>query len=79
MLTDAHCHPFDLAGHFPAAEDERRQLGVMCAASASTPEEFTCCENLSRQADAAAPILCCFAIHPQLPSLKKIVIDEQLG
>ena len=70
MLIDAHCHPFDLAEHFPEAESERRRLGLICAASASTPEEFAFCEKLSRQAkaDTAPPILPCFAIHPQLPA-----------
>ena len=67
MLTDAHCHPADLAERFPAAENERRRLRVICAASASTPAEFEYCERLSRQAEADAPVLPCFAVHPQLP------------
>ena len=73
MLTDAHCHPFNLAEHFPAAEDERRRLGVICAASATTIEEFEYCERLSHQADsdAAAPLLPCFAVHPQMPAYEK--------
>jgi TatD DNase family protein len=71
MLTDAHCHPSDLKELFPTAEDQRRQLGVMCASSATTIEEFEYCEGLSRQAktDTAAPLLPCFAIHPQMPTL----------
>jgi len=70
MLTDAHCHPFNLNEFLPDAESERRRLGVICAASATTLEEFELCERLSGQAktDAAAPILPCFAIHPQLPA-----------
>ena len=89
MLTDAHCHPFDLAHHFPAAEDERRRLGVMCAASATTMEEFTYCEQLSQQADAAPsngappPLLPCFAVHPQMPvvmpATKQSSCSEQLA
>jgi len=82
MLTDAHCHPFDLAEHFPAAEDQRRQLGVMCAASATTAEEFAYCERLSFQArdDNAAPLLPCFAVHPQMPAVSGLsVFDEQLA
>ncbi|MDR1858587.1 MAG: TatD family hydrolase [Treponema sp.] len=67
MLADAHCHPFDLAACFPAAEGERRRLGVVCAASATTMEEFEYCEELSRQAGEQAPLLPCFAVHPQLP------------
>jgi len=67
VFTDAHCHPFDLALHFPDAENERRRLGVMCAASATTLEEFIYCEKLAKQAEesAAALLLPCFAIHPQ--------------
>jgi TatD DNase family protein len=55
--------------HFPTAEDERRQLNVLCASSATTIKEFEYCEKLSRQAknDAATPMLPCFAIHPQMP------------
>ena len=82
MLTDAHCHPADCIEHFPAAEDQRRQLGVMCAASATTAEEFACCERLSLKAreDAAAPLLPCFAVHPQMPAVSKSsVFDEQLA
>jgi TatD DNase family protein len=69
VLTDAHCHPFDLAEHFPSAEAERQQLGVICAASATTLEEFTFCEQLSREAkdNKVAPLLPCFAVHPQMP------------
>lgn len=67
MLTDAHCHPADLAGLFPDAEKQRRQLGVMCAASSTTAEEFALCERLSHESrdEAAAPLLPCFAAHPQ--------------
>jgi len=79
MLTDAHCHPFDLAAPFPAAEDERRRLGVMCAASATTIEEFEYCEELSRQAGNAAPLLSCFAVHPQMPmSNEKLAMRKGL-
>jgi len=82
MLTDAHCHPADLIGHFPAAEDQRRQLGVMCAASATTAEEFAYCERLSLQArdSAAAPLLPCFAVHPQMPAVNQLTVSsEQLA
>ena len=72
MLTDAHCHPFDLVRFFPGAEDERRRLKICCAASATDTEEFAYNENLVRQAvvDKAAGILPCFAIHPQLPAAR---------
>jgi TatD DNase family protein len=73
MLTDAHCHPFDLKQVFPVAEEERRRLNLMCAASASDGEECAYNEDLARQAaaDGAAPMLPCFAIHPQLPAADK--------
>jgi TatD DNase family protein len=67
MLIDAHCHPFDLANIFPQAEEERRQHGVLAAASACNIEEFSYTEKLSRNAlpEGAVPILPCFGIHPQ--------------
>jgi TatD DNase family protein len=68
MLCDAHCHPYDLLSHLPEAENERQQLNVICAASSSNPEEFEYNEQLSLQAkeSGAAPILLCYAIHPQM-------------
>jgi TatD DNase family protein len=82
MLTDAHCHPADCTEHFPA-EEQRRQLGVMCAASATTAEEFAYCERLSHEArgdDNAAPLLPCFAVHPQMPAVKQLAVSsEQLA
>jgi TatD DNase family protein len=68
MLTDAHCHPFDLAEIPPQIEDERRQLGVLAAASACSLEEFAYNEKLSRNAvlEDAVPILPCFGVHPQV-------------
>jgi len=72
MLTDAHCHPFDLARVFPEAEAQRRRLGVCCAASATDTEECAFNEELARKADVdgAAGILPCFAVHPQMPAAK---------
>ena len=69
MFVDAHCHPFDLKDYSPQAEEERRKLGVICASSAAVLEEFEYCERLSNQAkaDNAAPLLPCFAVHPQMP------------
>jgi TatD DNase family protein len=69
MLTDAHCHPFDLARFFPGAEEGRRQMGVFCAASATDREEFEYNEALAHKAKSenAVGVLPCFAIHPQMP------------
>ncbi|MDR1099748.1 MAG: TatD family hydrolase [Treponema sp.] len=71
MLTDAHCHPAALAELFPGAEAERRRLGVGCAASATSREEFEFHRELAQKAaeEGAAPVLRCFAVHPQLPAL----------
>jgi TatD DNase family protein len=73
MLTDAHCHPFDLVSVFPKAEQERRRLGVLAAASACDLEEFTYNEELAKKAVAEnyTPLLLCFGVHPQLPAVKK--------
>ena len=81
MLTDAHCHPFDLADRCPQAEEERRQLGVMCASSATTLAEFEYCEKLAIQAkeNAAAPVLPCFAVHPQMPAVEQLSMNRQLS
>ena len=70
MLTDAHCHPLDLIRVFPEAEKERRDLGVLAAASACDSEEFSHHEELARNsaAEKTAPLICCFGIHPQLPA-----------
>ncbi|MDR3020388.1 MAG: TatD family hydrolase [Treponema sp.] len=67
MLTDAHCHPFDLVQYYPQMEKERRRLGVLAAASAHTPEELAHNEKLAQAAaaDGCAALLPCFAIHPQ--------------
>jgi TatD DNase family protein len=76
MFTDAHCHPFDLFRVFPQAEEERRRLNVLIAASATDAEEFAYNEDLARKApdksaDSAAGIRLCFAVHPQMPAVKK--------
>jgi len=70
VLTDAHCHPSDLIRVFPQAEKERKDLGVLAAASACDPQEFSYHEELARNSSAekTAPLLCCFGIHPQLPA-----------
>ncbi|MDR0324442.1 MAG: TatD family hydrolase [Treponema sp.] len=68
MLTDVHCHPFDLAGCLQNAEKERRRLSVIAAASACRFEEFAHNENLAHRAasENTVPLLPCFAIHPQM-------------
>jgi len=79
MLVDAHCHPYDLAGVFPEAEYERRQMGVLAAASACGAEEFAYNETLAHNAEAdnAASLLPCFAVHPQQFAVYKEQFNEQ--
>ncbi|MDR2103841.1 MAG: TatD family hydrolase [Treponema sp.] len=66
MLTDAHCHPWDLTGFFPGAEEELRRLGVVCAASSGNRRDFSYHEGLVRE--KGLPLILCFAVHPQLPA-----------
>ena len=70
MLTDAHCHPFDLAGYVPQAEEERRRLGVICAASSWNIGQYEYIDALAQKAaaDKEPALLRCFAVHPQLPA-----------
>ncbi|MFP3089763.1 TatD family hydrolase [Treponema sp. TIM-1] len=74
MLTDAHCHPWDLLLRFPEAGEERRRLGIACAASAWNREDFICHEALARQG-ASPRVVCCFGVHPQLPAAE---VEERL-
>jgi TatD DNase family protein len=70
MASDAHAHPFDLLQRYPGVEEERRSLGIVCAASAWNGEQFAYHEVLARAArrDGAASMALCFAVHPQLPA-----------
>jgi TatD DNase family protein len=72
MASDAHAHPADLAVYLPEAEQERRSLGILCAASAWNGEQFAYHRELADQArqEGAAPMALCFALHPQLPAVK---------
>jgi len=74
MLTDAHCHPFDLYSCFPQAEEECKSLRVAAAASACGLNEFAYNEELAKKsaAENLAPLLPCFAVHPQLPAVKTL-------
>jgi len=77
MLTDAHCHLYDLESFFPEFEQERVRYGVLTAASACGINEFAHNENISRNAavQGAAPVFLCFGIHPQLFKVRN---NEQL-
>jgi TatD DNase family protein len=71
MLTCAHCHPFDLVRVYPEAEEERRKLKVLAAASSCDLEEFSYIEGLAGKAaeNAETAMLPCFAVHPQMPAM----------
>jgi TatD DNase family protein len=78
MAADAHAHPRDLLALFPGAEEERRRLGVPCAASAWNGEEFALHRKLAAAADrdGAPPCRLCFAVHPQLPRMTGTAAGE---
>jgi TatD DNase family protein len=84
MLTDAHCHPFDLAQFMPSAEQQRRQIGVLAAASSCDLKEFSYNEILAKETvmQNSAPLLPCFAVHPQqlaMCNLREFDIEKQLS
>ena len=70
MACDVHAHPYDILRIYPDAEAERRSLGIACAASSCTREEFLFHEKLAITAkqDGAPALFLCFAVHPQLPA-----------
>ena len=79
MASDAHAHPENLLHIFPEAEEERTSLGIACAASSSSREEFIFHEKLASAAieDNAPPLYLCFAVHPQLPAYKKTSFQDE--
>jgi TatD DNase family protein len=81
MASDAHAHPKNLLERFPGAEEERRRLGVSCAASSWNLGEFEFQEELARKArsEEAAPLVLCFAVHPQLPAAEPGKARESLA
>jgi TatD DNase family protein len=76
-MTDAHCHPFDLAARFPDAEAERQRLNVVCAASAWNLGSFVYHESLAAANKTAFRL--CFAVHPQLASIDPGMVQTSLG
>jgi TatD DNase family protein len=75
-MTDAHCHPFDLAARFPGAEAERQRLNVVCAASAWNLDSFLYHESLAVTNKAAFRL--CFAVHPQLVTIDAGAVQASL-
>ena len=77
MLTDAHCHPYDLSAAFAEYDNERKSLNVLAAASACGMEEFEFNEILSRNNGGQdAQLLPCFGIHPQIFKIKSDKSDD---
>jgi TatD DNase family protein len=70
MLTDAHCHPFDLLKFLPDAGECLSSTRTACAASSWNREQFEYHEGLKAKAEerGAPPVFLCFAVHPQLPA-----------
>jgi TatD DNase family protein len=68
LLSDAHCHPFDLRSFLPPGLAGTEYQGIPCAASAWNREQFEYHQALALDARKEAPVLRCFALHPQLPS-----------
>jgi TatD DNase family protein len=79
MLTDAHCHPFDLLKFLPDFPDlpDLPNAGECCkdtrtarAASSWNREQFEYHEGLKAKAEESGtpPVFLCFAVHPQLPA-----------
>ncbi|MDR1399088.1 MAG: TatD family hydrolase [Treponema sp.] len=75
-MTDAHCHPCDLAACFPGAETERQRLNVVCAASAWNLDSFVYHESLAAAHKAGFRL--CFAVHPQLVAMDAGVVQASL-
>ncbi|GHV83956.1 TatD family hydrolase [Spirochaetia bacterium] len=67
MASDAHSHPYDLSSVFSGAEAERKNLGIVCAASAWNKTDWTYNETLAENKNSPA-VAMCFAVHPQAPS-----------
>ena len=75
MLTDAHCHPFDLNKvflDFAAMQSTK----ILCAASASSKEEFDYNDYFAKN-NAGISVYPCFAVHPQLPAYLNNSGDEK--
>jgi len=64
MLTDAHCHPFDMAKYISLSG--QKHFDVLAAASSCDTQEFLFVEELANSS-FAQKLLPCFAVHPQLP------------
>ena len=80
MPSDAHAHPHNLRNLLPEQEALRRRLGIACAASAWNLAEFAYHEQLALEAreSGAAPMVLCFALHPQLTVQHSIFHTAQL-
>lgn len=92
MLTDAHCHIFDLvqmASTAPATAEKGEthcflpdvaMCAAMCAASAWNRKEFEFHEQFARDAMKKNGVLIvqCFAVHPQLPAVKPEEVEASL-
>ena len=69
MYIDAHCHPFNCLEYMSKDEIETRG-NIAIAASSWNPEQFEYHKSLAENAATKgnAPVVLCFAVHPQFPS-----------
>ena len=70
MYCDSHCHPFDLLDFLGKSELESCRKDVACAASSWNLEQFEFHESFAKKAASQgdAPVVLCYAVHPQLPA-----------
>ena len=83
MYCDAHCHIFDLLEYIDKEQLNQILKDTACAISSFNLEQFLFHESLAKkaaeqnaaqataQAEHPAPVVLCFAAHPQLPAMDK--------
>jgi len=79
MLTDAHCHPYEIAHNELSNNDlvnnnfnKLIPCEILASSSACDLEEFLFCENIARNVQLKnAKIFPCFGIHPQIFAVKE--------
>ncbi|MCL2265362.1 MAG: TatD family hydrolase [Treponema sp.] len=76
MLTDTHCHPYDLVSISPEAMQNLSSRKVLAASSACTYKEFLFCEELAHNVPSdSLRLFPCFGIHPQFLKIR----NDELG
>lgn len=78
MASDAHAHPFDLRKLEGDSPRSRERIAI--AASAWNLEEWKYHRSLADQRllEGGAPLVLCFAVHPQLPAAEGASVRQSL-